>query len=35
VKVYDNGIVQNHDRERREKLLIGYCNGECWLAFAA
>jgi predicted dehydrogenase len=28
VKVYDKGIVQNHDPERREKLLTGYRNGD-------
>jgi predicted dehydrogenase len=28
VKLYDKGIVQNHDPERREKLLTGYRNGD-------
>jgi predicted dehydrogenase len=28
VKVYDKGIVQNHDPERRERLLTGYRNGD-------
>ena len=28
VKVYDKGIVQNHDPERREKMLTGYRNGD-------
>jgi predicted dehydrogenase len=30
VKVYDKGIVQNHDPERREKMLTGYRNGDMW-----
>jgi predicted dehydrogenase len=28
VKVYDKGIVQSHDPERREKMLTGYRNGD-------
>jgi len=28
VKVYDKGIVQNHDPEKRERLLTGYRNGD-------
>jgi predicted dehydrogenase len=28
VKVYDKGIVQNHDPERRERMLTGYRNGD-------
>ena len=28
IKVYDKGIVQNHDPERREKMLTGYRNGD-------
>ena len=28
VKVYDKGIVQTHDPERREKMLTGYRNGD-------
>jgi predicted dehydrogenase len=28
VKVYDKGVVQTHDPERREKMLTGYRNGD-------
>jgi predicted dehydrogenase len=28
VRVYDKGITQNHDPERREKMLTGYRNGD-------
>ena len=28
VKVYDKGIIQNHDPERRERMLTGYRNGD-------
>jgi predicted dehydrogenase len=28
VRVYDKGIVQNHDPERRERMLTGYRNGD-------
>jgi len=28
VKVYDKGITQNHDPERRERMLTGYRNGD-------
>jgi predicted dehydrogenase len=28
VKVYDKGVVQNHDPERRERMLTGYRNGD-------
>jgi len=31
VKVYDKGIVQTHDPERREKMLTGYRNGDVWV----
>jgi predicted dehydrogenase len=28
VRVYDKGITQNHDPERRERMLTGYRNGD-------